>query len=50
MKVLEKILQELVLIRKALQAIQSSLEHHYKINSGELSEKLKALGVRISRD
>ena len=47
---LRKIYQELVSIRKELQAIRSSLEHNYKINSGELSEKLKALGVRISHD
>lgn len=49
-RVLRKIYQELVLIRKELQAIRSSLEHHYEINSGELSKKLKALGVRISHD
>lgn len=49
-KMLEKVLQELVLIRKELRAIRCSLEHNYKINSGELSEKLKALGVRISHD
>lgn len=39
---LRKIYQELVSIRKELQAIRSSLEHHYKINSGELSEKIKS--------
>lgn len=47
---IRKIYQELILIRKELQTIRSSLEHNYKINSGELSEKLKALGVRIKHD
>ena len=47
---IRKIYQELVLIRKELQAIRNSLERNYKINSGELSGKIKALGVRISHD
>ena len=47
---LRKIYQELVSIRKELQAIRSSLEHNCKINSKDLSKKLKEKGVKLSHD
>lgn len=49
-QVLKKILLELIQIKKELQAIRSSLEQNYKIDSEKISKKLKEIGMELNLD